>query len=444
VPFALTFLAAIPLAIWLYLTFSRGCFWRLRDFDDDLARHDSLPIWPPVVAVVPARNEAATIRQSLTSLLQQNYPGEFSIILVDDHSEDNTAQIAQQTVKELRAESRVTICHAAPLPPGWTGKLWALNEGVAFCGPGILACAPTTSIEPAETDTNRTRTKNLSALPNYYWFTDADIVHAPHTLRRLASRAERDNLDLTSLVVLLQAKTLPERALIPAFLFFFLKLYPPRWIASPAARTAGAAGGCILLRREALERIGGLAAIRSDVIDDCALARSVKVAQAFHPVLRRFPPSNVQPPTPDHETPATNGRLWMGLTRQSVSLREYRAFREIRDMIARTAYTQLRYSPLLLLGTLAGMFVTYVAPVALLFVNDSTARILGACAWTLMSLLYLPTLRFYSLSPLWAPVLPLVALFYSYATLLSAVRHYLGRGAQWKGRSHKGTAQWLF
>jgi hopene-associated glycosyltransferase HpnB len=434
VPFALTVLAAVPLAIWLYLTFSRGFFWRLRDFDDDLAAHEAPPTWPRVVAVVPARNEGATIRQCLTSLVQQNYSGQFSIILVDDHSEDGTAQIAQRTVSELGAESRVTVRQAAPLPPGWTGKLWALNEGVAFSGTDILACAPATSPGPAESFANRTRAMNSSAAPKYFWFTDADIVHLPDTLQRLVARAERDKLDLTSLMVLLQAKTLPERALIPAFLFFFLKLYPPRWTASPAARTAGAAGGCILLKRDALERIGGLAAIQGEVIDDCALARAVKVAQAFQPVLRRFPPSKIRPPTPDHETSTTGGRLWMGLTRQSVSLREYRTFREIRDMIARTAFTQLRYSPLLLLGTLVGMLLTYVAPVALLFANDLTARILGACAWTLMSLLYLPTVRFYRLSPLWAPLVPLVALFYSYSTVLSAVRHFFGHGAYWKGR----------
>lgn len=433
-PFALTALAAVPLAIWLYLTFSRGFFWRLRDFDDDLAAHEAPPNWPGVVAVVPARNEAATIRQSLTSLVQQSYPGQFSIIIVDDHSEDSTAQIAQCAVSDLRAESRVIVCQAPPLPPGWTGKLWALNEGVAFSGTGILAFTPTTSIWPAESIANRTRAMNSSAAPMYFWFTDADIVHAPDTLQRLVARAERGKLDLTSLMVLLQAKTLPERALIPAFLFFFLKLYPPRWIANPAARTAGAAGGCILLRREALERIGGLSAIQGEVIDDCALARAVKVAQAFQPVLQRFSPSNVQPPTPDHQTSTTGGRLWMGLTRQSISLREYRTFSEIRDMIARTAFTQLRYSALVLAGTLIGLLLTYVAPIALLFVNDLTAPILGACAWTLMSLLYLPTLCFYRLSPLWAPVLPFVAGFYSYATLLSAVRHYLGRGTQWKGR----------
>jgi hopene-associated glycosyltransferase HpnB len=233
-------------------------------------------------------------------------------------------------------------------------------------------------------------------------------------------------------MVLLQGKTLPERALIPAFLFFFLKLYPPRWTANPKSKTAGAAGGCILLRTAALHRIGGLSAIRSEVIDDCALAKAVKVGQPFLAVLQRSQSPAMQPSLPDQKF---SSRIWMGLTRRSLSLRAYNSFPEIRDMIARTAFTQLRYSPALLLGTVAGMLLTYIAPVALLFAHSPTARILGASTWALMSLLYLPTLRFFSQSPLWAPLLPAIAAFYSYATLLSAVRYYLGRGAQWKGRS---------
>jgi hopene-associated glycosyltransferase HpnB len=203
--------------------------------------------------------------------------------------------------------------------------------------------------------------------PEFYWFTDADVVHAPDTLGRLAARAESNKLDLASLMVMLQTRTLPERALIPAFLYFFLKLYPPSWTADADARTAGAAGGCILLRRSALERIGGLARIRGEVIDDCALARAVK---------------------------KSGERAWMGLTRRSVSLRAYGSFGQIRDMIARTAFTQLRYSVLALLGTLVVMFFTYIAPVVVFFARDSIARILGAAAWALMSVSFLPTVRF--------------------------------------------------
>ena len=399
--------------MWLYLAVARGNFWRLHEFDDDTAKHEALTVWPPVVAIIPARNEATTIAQVLSSLLKQNYAGEFSVVLVDDHSEDATLEIARQAARELNAESRIEIYTAPALPPGWTGKLWALNSGTAILGKSrtaISGCPPTTSISPAPPTTSRTapNSPGTPTLPAYFWFTDADIVHAPGTLCRLVARAERDHLDLASLMVLLQAKTFPERALIPAFLFFFLKLYPPRGIADPNARTAGAAGGCILLRREALERIGGFAAIRNEVIDDCALASAVK---------------------------CSGGRLWMGLTRASVSLRAYTTFREIRDLIARTAFTQLSYSPLLLLGTLLGMFLTYLAPVMLLFAPHRAPQILGAAIWLLMSLLYLPTMRFYRKSPAWAFTLPFVALFYSYATFLSAAGYYLGRGAQWKGRS---------
>jgi len=345
--------------------------------------------------IVPARNEAATIAQAVTSLLQQDYPGEFSVILIDDHSEDATAQLAHQAATNLNAATRLEIHPAAPLPQSWTGKLWALNEGVSRVQRrGAAPLRPSPAI-------------NDRSAPTYYWFTDADITHAPDTLHRLVSRAENHQLDLTSLMVQLQTKTLPEHSLIPAFLFFFLKLYPPSRIANPKSSTAGAAGGCILLRSEALLRIGGLTAIRHEVIDDCALAQAIRL---------------------------TGGKIWMGLTRASISLRSYTTFREIRDMIARTAYTQLRYSPLLLIGTLLAMFLTYLAPIALLFAPHPAPRILAASAWLLMSLLYLPTIRFCRLFPLWAATLPAAALFYTYATCLSAARYYAGHGAQWKGR----------
>jgi hopene-associated glycosyltransferase HpnB len=376
----------LALGIWLHLFFGRGWFWRVLRVDADRMAFEPLQGWPSVVAIVPARNEAETIGQVVTGLVQQNYSGAFSIVVVDDHSEDATVDITRQIAGETPAERRVKIVRASDLPPGWTGKLWALNEGV----------------------TSPRATGAGEELPTYYWFTDADVSHGPDTLQRLVARAEKDRLDLASLMVLLQAKTFPERALIPAFLYFFLMLYPPRWIEDDDLATAGAAGGCILLKREALARIGGFAAIRGDVIDDCALAKAVKVS---------------------------GGKVWLGLTRKSQSLRAYKTFGEIRDLIARTAFTQLRYSALILAGTLAGMFLTYLAPVLLLFSHDSTARILGLAAWILMSGSFLPTVHFYRLSPLWAPLLPLTALFYTYATWLSAVRYWMGKGGSWKGRS---------
>jgi len=381
VPSAAIFIATVSLAIWIYLAFARGWFWRLGEFDHDRIETSPPTDWPRVVAVVPARNEAATIGRTAATLSRQDYPGEFAIVVVDDHSEDGTAEIARHAEEECHAPERISIHSAAPLPAGWTGKLWALNEGVR---------------------------EVAKKAPEFYWFTDADVAQAPETLRRLVTRAESGKLDLASLMVLLQVKSLPEQALIPAFLYFFLKLYPPRWIADSNARTAGAAGGCTLLRRSALERIGGLSAIRGEVIDDCALARAVK---------------------------NSGGRIWMGLTRASISLREYGSFSEIRDLIARTAFTQLGHSAFVLFGVLAGMSLTYVAPVIVLFAHDSVARILGAAAWALMSLTFLPTVRFYRLSPLWAPLLPLAALFYSYATCVSATRYWQGRGGQWKGRT---------
>ena len=377
-PLTPTFIATIPLVIWIYLFFARGNFWQLAE---DTSEPKSLPKRPRVVAIVPARNEAKSIAQAVASLSKQNYPGKFSIIVVDDHSDDGTAALALKAAEESNAAGRISVHSAADLPEGWTGKVWAMNEGVRAAS---------------------------EKQPDFFWFTDADIVHAPDTLWRLLSRAETQSLDLVSLMVLLQAKTFPERLLIPPFLYFFLMLYPPRWIAEPKARTAGAAGGCVLLRREALERAGGLEAIRAEVIDDCALARVVK---------------------------KSGGKLWMGLTRTSVSLRSYETFSEIRDLIARTAFTQLRYSFFLLFGTLVGLLVTYILPVISFFSGEDPAWFLAATAVCLMAVSFGVTVRFYNLRFLWALTLPIAATFYGYATLLSALRYWLGRGGQWKGRS---------
>jgi len=378
VPLSPTLLAAIPLAIWIYLLLARGNFWKL---SVDNLTPKPLENWPHVVAVVPARNEAETIARTVRSLAKQDYPGEFYIIIVDDHSEDGTAALAQQAAKESGALQRVRIHSAAPLAPGWTGKLWALNEGIQVAA---------------------------SQSAEFVWFTDADIEHAPDTLRRLVFRAERDSLDLASLMVLLQAKTFPERLLIPPFLYFFLMLYPPRWIADPNASTAGAAGGCILLRRNVLAPIRGIASIRGEVIDDCALARAVK---------------------------KSGGRIWMGLTRTSVSLRRYGTFAEIRDLIARTAFTQLHYSFLRLIATLAGLFVTYLLAWMAFFTLDDPGWLLASTAISIMTATYGTAVRFYGLPWIWALTLPFAAIFYGYATCVSAVRYWLGRGGQWKGRA---------
>ena len=380
-PIIAIILASLSLCIWIVLTFFRGSFWLLRLYDDDIATHNPLKSWPRIVAVVPARNEAETIAQTVEALAAQAYAGEFRIVVVDDHSEDETAALARKAAESSRAGERVEVLSAAPLAPGWTGKLWAQQQGIQHAA---------------------------QYAPEHFWLTDADVVHAPDTLSRLVSRAEEQRLDLTSLMVLLQAKTFSERLLIPPFLYFFLKLYPPGWIASPRSRVAGAAGGCILLRRSALVRAGGISAIRQEVIDDCALGRAVK---------------------------GTGGTIWMGLTRKSASLRGYQSFSEIRDLIARTAFTQLNYSTVLLLGTVLGMALTYLVPTALVFHSSAVVWRLSLAAWALMTITYLPTIRFYRLSPVRAVLLAAAAAFYSYATVLSAIRFWLGRGGQWKGRS---------
>jgi hopene-associated glycosyltransferase HpnB len=378
VPLTPTLVAAIPLAIWIYLFLARGNFWQLREDDIYL---QPLANWPRVAAIVPARNEAENIAKTVRSLAAQEYPGEFSIIIVNDHSEDGTAALAQKAAHESGASQRVKVHSAATLAPGWTGKLWALNEGVQVAS---------------------------EHKPDFLWFTDADIEHAPDTLRRLVFRAERDSLDLASLMVLLQAETFPERLLIPPFLYFFLMLYPPRWISDPNAGTAGAAGGCILLRRNVLAPIGGIVAIRGEVIDDCALARAVK---------------------------KNGGRIWMGLTRASFSLRGYGTFPEIRNLIARTAFTQLHYSIPFLVLALAGLFVTFILPWFSFLSGEDPAWFLASTAICLMTVTFGVTVRFYALPWPWALALPLAALYYGYATCVSAVRYWLGRGGQWKGRS---------
>jgi hopene-associated glycosyltransferase HpnB len=376
----LVFVSLIVFVIWLALFFAWGNFWQIWEFDSDRAQFPAPAEWPRVTAVVPARNEAASIEAVIRAFAAQDYAGGFSVIVVDDHSDDGTARLAFHAATDTNAASRVRVISAPQLIGGWTGKLWALHAGVNESAPAA----------------------------EFYWFTDADVVHAPDTLRRLVSRAQADSLDLTSLMVLLRAETFAERLLIPAFLYFFLVLYPPKWIADRNSRTAGAAGGCILLRQAALKRVGGLAAIRHEVIDDCALARAVK---------------------------RSGGTIWMGLTRASRSLRSYEHFSHIRDMIARTAFTQLRYSPILLAGTLVAMILTFVLPLALTFSANIRVWPFALAAWCLMTASFLPTVTFYRLRAIWAPLLPLAALFYTYATCLSAARCWLGRGGQWKGRS---------
>lgn len=371
-------LACLALLIWIRMTLFNGRFWQIE-------RHPAPPppeSWPAVVTVIPARNEAEVIGETLRSLWAQDYPGALRVVLVDDHSEDGTAEVAHTAAREAGRERDLTVLPAEPLPPGWTGKVSAMYQGVTR---GI----------PVE-DPSR-----------YVLFSDADISHGFSALRELVARAEADGLDLTSCMVRLQCRSAAEKLMIPAFVFFFRMLYPFPRVNNPKDPRAGAAGGTMLLRREALQRIGGLASIRHELIDDCSLAREVK--RGGH-------------------------RIWLGLADESISTRGYGTLGEILRMISRTAYTQLGYSPLQLVGCVVGLALTFLAP-PLLLLAGGWAALLGGFAWLLMSLLYLPMVRFYGQSPLWAPLLPATATLYLWATLLSAWRHHRGRGGQWKGRS---------
>ena len=371
------FLAGVTLTIWIYLLFGRGFFWRTNVAPVPAPP----PAWPRIAAIVPARDEADSIARAIGSLLAQDYPGELSVVLVDDHSSDGTARIAQDAANRLGKGDRLRIVAARDLPAGWTGKLWALAEGVRAAD-------------------------EAAASPELYLFTDADIAHHPKNLAELVARLEAEQLDLASVMVRLNCQSRAERLLIPDFFFFFALLYPFAWSKDKRKRTAAAAGGCMLLRSSAYARIGGYAAIRGELIDDCALASAVK----------------------------RQGRTWLGLNRDTLSLRTYPHLKEIWDMVARTAYTQLDYSLWHLAGTVFGLGMVFLAPPLLLVFAASPACWLSGIAWAIMALCYVPMLRFYGQSPLWAPLLSLVALVYLAATIYSAWRHIRGTGGLWKGR----------
>jgi hopene-associated glycosyltransferase HpnB len=375
-------LSAISLVIWCVLLFARGGFWRTRPAPP-------LPIearetWPAVAAVVPARNEADVIGKAVATLISQNYPGAFHVIVVDDHSTDGTADAARAAALSLQRPERLTVLTAKPLPTGWSGKVWAQSQGIEAV-------------------------KSLGLPADYLLLTDADIGHPADAVTQLVARATEEKRDLVSLMVRLRCDSLWEKALIPAFVFFFAKLYPFSWVNNPRNKTAAAAGGCMLVKRAALEEAGGIESIRGELIDDCSLAARIKHRGEGHHPIR------------------------LDVAAQSVSLRPYDNWREIWNMIARTAFTQLRYSPWLLLGTLIGMTLIYLVP-------PIVAIVIGPygwpawLAWAAMCCAYAPMLRYYGRSPLWAPFLPLVALFYVGATVGSAVRYWRGKGGQWKAR----------
>jgi len=381
------------LAIWLYLIAARGGFWRAAERDDARLPPEATAMqWPPVSAVVPARDEAETVGETIGSLLRQNYLGTFNVILVDDQSRDATANVARAAATSLGASERLTVISGRPLPAGWTGKLWAQQQGVEF------ACS-------------------MPHAPDYLLFTDADIVFEPGAVASLVTRAQREHLVLNSLMVKLRCKSFAERMFVPAFVFFFQMLYPFAWANDPRRETAAAAGGCMLVRRETLQAAGGLAAIRGALIDDCALAKLLK----------------------------PQGPIAIALTEHARSLRAYPSVHDIRSMVSRTAYAQLGYSRLVLAATILGIALTYIAPVALAVFADGFAQLTGIFAWALMAGAFRPILRFYgmswSTSWLWAAALPAIAAMYMAFTMDSAYQHARGRGGMWKGRAQGNVSE---
>lgn len=373
----------VCVGIWAYLLLAHGRFWRIplppAPAKGGLERGSQTEGGPTIAVVIPARNEADVIGRAVSSLLRQDLMGSIHIFVVDDNSTDGTADAALQAAGPHT--DRVTVIEGRPLPPGWSGKLWALQQGVE---------------------------QALAQRPDLLLLTDADVEHSSHNVGLLVAQANSGGYDLVSFMVKLHCRSVAERLLIPAFVFFFFMLYPPEWIGDSRRKTAGAAGGCLLIRPAALERIGGIAAIRQEIIDDCALARAVK---------------------------QSGGKVWLGASADTHSVRPYDSFAEIERMIARTAFNQLRHSGVLLFGTVVGMLLIYVLPLLLLVSGSARLAVVGAVAFGLMCMSYLPMVRFYGLNPLWTLTLPASAVFYSAATVHSAFKYWRGRGGEWKGRA---------
>ncbi len=375
----LTVAGVATLLIWTYLAAAHGRFWQISRFTPEQQASTRAP--DLVAVVIPARDEAEVVGRCVASLLQQEGGQRLHIFLVDDGSSDGTAEIARQAEQAAGKTEQLTIIRGRPLPSGWSGKLWAVQQGVE-------------------------RARELD--PDFLLLTDADIEHGLRSIATLITIARSQRCDLVSFMVKLYCQSLAERALVPAFVYFFFQLYPPAWISSPQRKTAGAAGGSILVRPQALERAGGIQAIRNEIIDDCALARAVK---------------------------RSGGRVWLGISAETRSIRPYGTFAEVGRMISRSAFNQLQHSTWLLLFAMIGMTMTYVLPPLLaLFSGRPVPSLLGAVAWAIMAVTFLPIVRFYRLNLLWSLALPLIAVFYMGATFHSAFKFWTGRGGEWKGR----------
>lgn len=379
---ALAWTAVGSLAAWGWLLLGQGFFWRT---DQRLPDREDPSHWPDVAVVVPARDEADVLPVSLPTLLAQDYPGRAGIVLVDDNSGDGTGDLARSLAARHGGLPLRVVTPGEP-GHGWTGKLWALRHGIAAAG---------------------------EREPEFLLLTDADIAHAPDSLRQLVAAAHTEGLDLVSQMARLRVVSGWERLVVPAFVYFFSQLYPFRRINKEGARTAAAAGGCVLLRTKAATRAGIPDSIRQAVIDDVALARAVR---------------------------RTDGRIWLGLADRVDSVRPYPRLADLWRMVSRSAYAQLRHSPPVLAGTVAGLALVYLAPPAALLGGllgrDVVAAWAGAAAWAVMAGTYLPMLRYYRQPPLLALTLPFTAALYLLMTVDSAVQHYRGRGAAWKGRTY--------
>ncbi len=369
----------LSLAVWIYLLTAHGGFWKVWRLGAPERPLD--PVRGLVAAVIPARDEAEFVGSTVQSLLEQRSVESLHIFVVDDHSSDQTAESALRVADDLDRADSVSVISGRELPPGWTGKLWAVQQGVDAA---------------------------MKLRPRFLLLTDADIQHSPENVATLAAIVEAGNYDLVSFMVKLQCNSIAERLLIPPFVFFFFLLYPPAWIRDPKRSVAGAAGGCMLVRPEALRAAGGIAAIRNQIIDDCALAKAVK---------------------------RSGGRVWLGMSVDTYSQRAYGSFAEIERMIARTAFNQLQHSGLLLAGAIIGLVITYLFPLALILTANKWLVVVGASSWMLMAMAYAPMVRFYGLKVLWSLTLPFSAFFYMMATVHSAFKFWAGRGGEWKGRS---------
>jgi hopene-associated glycosyltransferase HpnB len=369
-------LAASCMAVWIYLICARGQFWRASASDTPVLMQISS--WPAVAVVMPARNEGALIAESLQSLLQQDYRGTLSIIVVDDDSNDGTAATALRAAQQ-RLDRQVIVVTSKGPPAGWTGKLWALRDGIA--------AAERSGAE-------------------YVLLTDADIVHEADTLSWLVANSVAGGFVLTSLMAKLSCESLAERIHVPAFVYFFQMLFPFVWVRQACSSVAAAAGGCMLVRAEALAQIGGVPSIRNSQIDDCALAARLKRV----------------------------GPIWLGLTDRVRSIRQYQTLSGVKQMISRSAYAQLRYSPILLAVAAVGMAFTFIIPPLFVIFASGLPRYFGLAAWFAMGMSFVPMLRFYRLSPVWCAALPGISSLYLYCTLDSAYQHLRKRGGRWKGR----------